>query len=339
MEEESKDRDNICKLAIEGSSNGIYVFQDGKFKFVNEALSKISGYSREELKKMNFLDLVHPDYREEIKKWTEQALNGDLSGLPEKHEFEVLMKDGDSAWVQLIPSLVEYEERPAIVGDVVDITERRRAEEREDFLHSLLRHDLRNKAQVVQGYLELMRDFDLNEEAERFLDNAVNALTGGIEIIDKVRTVREVGKEKLGKISIDAVLEDIAVNKKPQASKEGIELEVENFDCDALGGKLLAELFSNLIENSIQHAQCDKIEISGRKTKDECIVTIQDDGKGIPDDIKDEIFDRGFKRGKTGGSGLGLYLVKEIADSYEGSVEVKDSELGGARFDVHLKKA
>ena len=53
---------------------------------------------------------------------------------------------------------------------------------------------------------------------------------------------------------------------------------------------------------------------------------------------KKKIFKKGYKNQKTGKTGLGLYLVKEIAESYGGRVEVKDSGLGGARFDVYLKK-
>ncbi|MFP4001865.1 MAG: ATP-binding protein, partial [Thermoplasmata archaeon] len=49
-------------------------------------------------------------------------------------------------------------------------------------------------------------------------------------------------------------------------------------------------------------------------------------------------FEKGYKYGESGGTGLGMYIVKEIVESYGGSVEVKDSELGGARFDVHMEK-
>ncbi|KXA94735.1 hypothetical protein AKJ65_03635 [candidate division MSBL1 archaeon SCGC-AAA259E19] len=92
------------------------------------------------------------------------------------------------------------------------------------------------------------------------------------------------------------------------------------------------------MENAIAHSACGKIRIGFEEAGDECIVTVEDDGRGISEEKKDKIFDRGFKRGETSGTGLGTYLVKEIAESYGGSIEVKDSELGGARFDVHLKK-
>lgn len=110
-------------------------------------------------------------------------------------------------------------------------------------------------------------------------------------------------------------------------------------ECKVRGGTLLEELFSNLLENSIIHSECDEIRISTRAEKDECVITVENNGKGIPKEDKEKIFKKGFKSGDTGGSGLGLYLVKEIAESYGGSIEVKDSEFGGARFDVHLKKA
>jgi len=100
----------------------------------------------------------------------------------------------------------------------------------------------------------------------------------------------------------------------------------------------LDTLFSNLIENSIQHGGCEKIRITCKDKKEDLVVSVEDYGKGIPDKMKDNIFDRGFKKGENAGTGLGLYMIKEIAKSYDGSVEVKDSDMGGARFDIKLKK-
>lgn len=95
------------RASLEGSFNGIYLFQDREFKFVSEGLVEMSGYSRGELKDIDFLELVHLGYREEIKSWTEQALTGDTSGLPQKHGFKALRKDGNSIWVQLRPSFIK----------------------------------------------------------------------------------------------------------------------------------------------------------------------------------------------------------------------------------------
>jgi len=123
--EESEKR---FRIVTEGSSQGVYLFQDDRFKFMNERFVEMSGYSREELKEMHYTRLVHPDFREKIVGWTKQALEGDSSGLPRRNEFKVLTKSGDVIWVSITPSLVHFEGRPAIVGNVVEITERKRAE-------------------------------------------------------------------------------------------------------------------------------------------------------------------------------------------------------------------
>jgi len=94
----------------------------------------------------------------------------------------------------------------------------------------------------------------------------------------------------------------------------------------------LNTLFSNLIENSIQHGGCEKIRIACKDKKEDLVVSVEDYGKGIPDDIKDKIFDRVSKKGENASSGVGMYLVKEIVDGYDGSIEVKDSKLGGFRL-------
>ncbi len=101
----------------------------------------------------------------------------------------------------------------------------------------------------------------------------------------------------------------------------------------------LEELFSNLIENSTRNSECDRIQIMTGDEGGKCVISVVDDGKGIPDERKEKILDRGFKEGDESGFGLGLYLVKRIVESYGGKIEVKDSESGGARFDVRLKKA
>ncbi|KXA88888.1 hypothetical protein AKJ62_04235, partial [candidate division MSBL1 archaeon SCGC-AAA259D14] len=221
-----------------------------------------------------------------------------------------------------------------------NITSRKEAEEREDFLHSLLRHDVRNKAQVVRGYLELIEDYDLPEEVEDYLSKAEEATESSVGIIEKVRTLRDLSEtEEMKKIELRSLIQNVIDEHEEVFSESVFELECEGEEIEVQGGPFLEELFSNLIENAVKHTDCDKIKISSKEEGDMSKVTVEDDGKGIPDDIKDRVFEKGFNDEKTGGSGLGLYLVREIAENYGGSVEVKDSELGGARFDVHLQKA
>ncbi|MFW5928479.1 MAG: sensor histidine kinase [Thermoplasmatota archaeon] len=128
------------------------------------------------------------------------------------------------------------------------------------------------------------------------------------------------------------------MDNKYKASEKNIEIIYKKKDYVVQGGPLLQELFSNIIENSVEHSDCDKIMISCKEVDDVLMIVFEDDGKGISKDDKKKIFERGFKKGESAGSGLGMYLVKQIAENYGGKVEVKDSRMGGARFDVHLKR-
>ncbi|MFP3975457.1 MAG: PAS domain-containing protein, partial [Dehalococcoidia bacterium] len=135
------------QLIAEKSYAGIYIFQDGQFQWVNQALADMSGYSRDELVDMDFLSLLHPDYREIVRGATEQALRGDLSGLPSELEIQFLRKDGETRWAKIMPALGMYKGRPAIVGNVVDTTDRKGAEqalEESEAKYRLLSEDLRD---------------------------------------------------------------------------------------------------------------------------------------------------------------------------------------------------
>lgn len=225
-----------------------------------------------------------------------------------------------------------------VIQEITDCKKEEK-EEQKELLHSILRHDLLNKTNIIQGYLELLKDTKLSEKQEQYLKKAEKTTRACFELIKKMRTIRRVGKEKVGEINISKTIKNVISEYESQASEKGMEIEYEKREYEVRGGSLLVELLSNLVENSIRHSGGSKIKISTRETGDECIITIEDDGCRVPDEDKEKLFQKDYKKGEAAGTGLGLYIVKEVAENYNGSVKVKDSELGGARLDVHLKKA
>ncbi|MFW6305480.1 MAG: sensor histidine kinase, partial [Candidatus Saliniplasma sp.] len=221
-----------------------------------------------------------------------------------------------------------------------DISKRREAEEREEFLHSLLRHDLRNKIHISKGNLDLLKESGLPKEKIEFLDDALESLNEGMDIIEKVRNLKKIGKDEVKEVLIGGGILRRAVDQyRSEAKSKGMKIELNLNDVTekVKGGELLPEVFSNLISNSIRHSYGDKIVVSVGEDEDEVICTVEDDGMGIPSEKKDKIFEKGFTTVNSS-SGLGLYLVKDIISNYGGRIEVKDSELGGGRFDVRLQK-
>lgn len=324
---ERKEVEEKYKIVTEESANGIYVFQDGKFKFINEKFEEITGYNKKELNNIDYLDLVHPDHRKNIRKWTEKALTGNNSDLPEKFEFKGLRKDGDSIWVKSTPSLVEYKGRPAIVGNVIDITKQKKAEERKKFLHHLLRHDVQNKNQIIKDYLKLLKEMNLGKKAEEKINKALIAIFESEEIVEKVKALRKIDKEETREMDLNSILSKVISGDRAEAREKNIEIinNCPNSRCRVKAGSLLKELFHNLITYLIKNTKSSKIIITGEKREKSYLVTINSDGKEL-------VEKEGINETKPSS-----YLAKEIANSYGGKIEVEPSELGGVKFNIYLK--
>ncbi|KTB48310.1 PAS domain S-box [Dehalogenimonas alkenigignens] len=94
----------------------LYVFQDGELKFINQAFVDFSGYSRDEISKMLFIDLIHPEDKDDVIRMTKLALSGKLDNLPQEPEFRIVRKDGEVKLVRIRPRLIEHNCQPAILG-------------------------------------------------------------------------------------------------------------------------------------------------------------------------------------------------------------------------------
>jgi PAS domain S-box-containing protein len=114
-------------LLVENSLTGIFIHQDGRYVFVNDRFAEIHGHTREDMLEKDPLDLVHPDERDALKQLASKRLKGEP--VPQRYEVRRLRKDGMTMWCEMMATRIEYAGRPAIMGNIVDITERKRAEE------------------------------------------------------------------------------------------------------------------------------------------------------------------------------------------------------------------
>ncbi|MDO9528156.1 MAG: ATP-binding protein, partial [Syntrophales bacterium] len=94
----------------------------------------------------------------------------------------------------------------------------------------------------------------------------------------------------------------------------------------------------NIIRNAIDHGKTDRIDITIDKQENFCEVRIADYGVGIPDQIKEQVFKKGFQYGETGHTGLGLHIVKKAMESYGGIVHIEDNTPMGAVFVLRLRR-
>ena len=204
--------------------------------------------------------------------------------------------------------------------------------------NSLLRHDISNRNQITLGCLELLKEGNLTDEQKKLVEKAYEHLVHSQQLLQKLSIINRVGEKKLKEMDLESVLNK-SLEKYEYLSKEkgiNIKINLKN-KCWVLADDLLENVFSNLIENAIIHSGCKNIEIDVDERDDEVIITIKDDGRGIPKEIADKIFEWGVKGKESKGSGLGLHLVKRIVERYGGKILLKDSQQGTV-FEIHLRK-
>jgi len=101
----------------------------------------------------------------------------------------------------------------------------------------------------------------------------------------------------------------------------------------------LESVFRNLLNNAVQHNDGEPtVVVTATADDDTVTVRVADDGPGVPDKQKQRVFERGEKGPTSDGTGLGLYLVGVLVDSYGGEITVTDNDPQGAVFEVELRR-
>jgi PAS domain S-box-containing protein len=136
-EEKLKESEEKYRTLVEGSLAGTYIFQDGKFKFASGQILSIFGFTPQEvLNTRKILEIVHPEDRKKVIKLFTSNLKGDIS--KSGFQFRIIKKNGEIAWVEVLNNLINYEGKPALLGTMLDITDRIKAEQRNRIMSQLL---------------------------------------------------------------------------------------------------------------------------------------------------------------------------------------------------------
>jgi two-component system cell cycle sensor histidine kinase/response regulator CckA len=117
----------LYRTLTESSLTGIYMSREGHYVFANEMFYKIVGYSWEDLKSIDPLDLIAPEERNRIAEIFRKRLSGE--DVVSEYETKMIHRDGTKLDVQVRAALIQFENKPTVLGNMIDVTKRKRAEE------------------------------------------------------------------------------------------------------------------------------------------------------------------------------------------------------------------
>ena len=333
---------------------------DGRLLEVNQAYLDMLGYKRDELEALTFMELTHPEDRTAT---TTDVVEAMMAGRIQhfRSEKRYLHKSGRVVWGDLSVSAVRNPDGTVayFIAQVQDVTLRKEAEkklreavERKDRFLAILSHELRNPLAAMRYAVELEKEHRGDENAlpwaKEVLERQVFNLSRMVnDLLDTQRIELGLVELRLKKIPLEPVVRSAfaAVSSIYQEKQQAICVEVAP-DLVVEGDEVrLEQVFVNLLHNAVKFTPSrSKIWLDAKRQGEEVLITISDDGAGIPEEMLSRIFepflqvDRSLEH-SDGGLGLGLAVVRTLVEMHRGHVEVRNHHPDpGVTFSVRLPR-
>ncbi|WP_256300832.1 sensor histidine kinase [Haloarchaeobius salinus] len=264
-------------------------------------------------------------------------------------EVVSVTEDGETRYYEVATTpFLSGEVRTGQLVTITDVTEResyrRKLEEKTEQLEALnrvVRHDIRNDMAVVLGWAESLEDH-VDAEGEEALDRVIRSSEHIVELTETARafieSLTDDSVADLKQVDVRTIVEAELTTARETHSAARFEIAGELPAAPVQANEMLSSVFRNLLENAVRHndSATPRVTVSGAEHEDSVQIRVADNGPGVPDDRKEQIFGKGEKGIDSPGSGIGLYLAHTLTKQYGGAVWVEDNEPTGAVFVVEL---
>ena len=361
LTEQVAEQENQYRALVEQSLAGVYLVRTGRFAYVNPRFSAIFGYSVEELKALDSVDaIIHPDDRHLVTENLRMRLEGEVEAI--RYEFRGVRKDGEICEVEVQGRRITLDDAPAVMGVLLDVTERKRAQRRYHETQKMealgrlaagVAHDFNNVLTIIRTTADVLRGERADDTAlSADLGEIAAAVERGAALSRQLATFGRGEKWKPAAVEFaDVVNALIPLLEKLGGSQVRLDVSIEpDMPTLALDPTHLEEVVMNLVINAVD-AMPDggSVTISGRmqpcgaeassaayREIPHAVLEVTDNGPGMPPEVLRRLFEPYFTTKGDRGTGLGLANVWRIATD-AGGVVVVDSEVGrGSTFSVLL---
>jgi PAS domain S-box-containing protein len=342
--EKEKEVERLAAIVNSASETFLLFDSGGKILAWNKMAEEFFPSLKQDSGAKSYLDLIFKDNRDEAWEKFEEAIKG-KGGI--RFESQIKTEEGKSipVLITLFPIPGATEKQVEIAALIVDIRERKKAEElHADFIRSLV-HDLSNPLSASLTALEMIqtgkKDGSSLEEYLEILgmnvkrianllanfSRALNWPSNGINLEKNPRNLFE-------------ILSRLLEAQKPLFSRKGIELRFtsQGENVMVLANENLERAIGNILDNALKFTpEGGKVEVSLHKEGHKALISIADTGTGISSSDLPHIFERFYRgKGANTGTGLGLYTARLAVEELGGEIRA-ESELGkGSKFTISL---
>ncbi|MCD4819794.1 MAG: response regulator [Candidatus Cloacimonetes bacterium] len=327
IESEAKYRE-----VVSTSSEGIIsTNESGDIILWNKGAQKIFDYRENEVLNKRLSTIILENIDNIIDRSLQNISKEDLSD----NEYFGLKSNNELLILEITRSTRYLNSKKIITHFVRNITQRKINERQINknnryikLINKILRHDLANNLSKIKV---LLKNVDKEHNKEK-LNSIKTILDNSIHLIRKMKDL-EIFVSSHKDLKIYSVRE---VLKKVTDHFEKLHIKI-NGDNQILADDALSVVFKNIIENAEKHGNASNIIIDIIDRGNSTAIRIADDGSGIPDDIKKNIFNENFSHGANANTGLGLHIVHSVITNYGGKIFVEDNSPQGTVFVIFFR--
>jgi PAS domain S-box-containing protein len=327
---------------VDRSSDAIFtITADGAVDTWNPAMSGVTGYAAEELGG-NGLAQLRPRDRDGAEVMFDRWGDHGGDGLP--GDVEILTRAGERRWLEC--SYATTGSSPASLVVVArDVTRQREVDRLKDDFVATVSHELHTPLTSIMGFTNLLLDDsmpgDRQAEALTMIRKGTRRLSRLISNLLEVSIVEAEGVTSRGHpLDVNEACANVLAELRDTWPKREINFTPGSGAVMAIGNELsIEQILSNLVGNALKYAPLSAVHIKVEEHPDRLLIRVVDDGPGIPPEHLERIFDR-FERldhnHVQAGTGLGLYISRQLARAMNGQLTVESEPGHGATFTLDL---